>query len=277
MKRTLKTVACLLMITGFLMMTGIVASAENGFVFNIKGFNQTITGEDATIVTTNDAYQNCNPKWAISVVCSIYSDNILKVAKDPVAGQGEVPSDVKLKDGQVVLVVHSSTSDPANADQYPNVYGKLAALELQKGQFLVLEGLDLTNATGAGTATVVEKEKNLPKTDTSTEPEPESSEPEPESSEPEPESQAEPEPESQAEPEPESQAEPEPESQAEPEPVSEAEPASEAQPQESAPAASEPAPSASSGGFPSWAWIPIIAGCVAVVAIILAIVLKKKK
>ena len=277
MKKTvLKTCLCLAVLGVLLSLVILPASAENGFVFQIKGVNQSLWGEDGTICTTQEAYENCNPKWAITVVCEIVSERVLKVVKDPIAGQGEVPSEVKLKENQVAVVIHSSTSDPEQAETYPNVFGKLAALDMKKGQFLVLDGLDLANATGAGTATVANKEKDikLPETsETEPEPEPESSdEPEPvESSEPEPE----PEPESSDEPEPaESSEEPAPAESSE-EPVNAESMAEPAQSQaESQPEQSQA--EQTGGGFPWWGWVLIGVGAVAVVCVIVAIVSKKK-
>ena len=277
MKKTvLKTCLCLAVLGVLLSLVILPASAENGFVFNIKGVNQSLWGEDATICTSQSAYENCNPKWAITIVCEIVNERVLKVVKDPVAGQGEVPSEIKLKENQVAVVVHSSTSDPELADQYPNVFGKLAALDMKKGQFLVLDGIDLANATGEGTATVANKEKDIKLPETSeTEPEPDESseaEPEPvESSEPEPE----PEPdESSEEPAPaESSEEPAPaESSEEPAPAESAEPSQPAESQaESSAPSSEPA-----GGFPWWGWALIAVGVIAVICVILAVVSKKK-
>lgn len=279
MKNTLKTALCMLIVASFLLVTGVVASAEDGFVFDVKGFNQTIWGEDAVLVTSNEAYQTCNPKWAISVVCNVVSDKILKVAKDPVAGAGDIPGDVKLKDNQVVLVVHSSTSDPEQASQYPNVYGKLAALDLKKGHYLVLsDGLDLATASGSGTVTVVEKEKNLPKTDDPVSEEP--SEDEPESSE-----EPEPEPESSEEPEPEPSEEP---SEAAPEPSADEQP-SQDEPASEAPSAepvsenaqeSAEAPAENSGtilGMPIWLFIVLLCVIAIAVAVLIALMTKKKK
>lgn len=281
MKNTLKTVVCLLIVASFLLVTGVVASAEDGFVFDVKGFNQTIWGEDAVIVTTNDAYQTCNPKWAISVVCTVVSDKILKVAKEPVAGAGDIPSDVKLKDNQVVLVVHSSTSDPEQASQYPNVYGKLAALDLKKGHYLVLsDGLDLATASGSGTVTVVEKEKNLPKTDASEAPS--EDEPVDESSEDEPVVES-----SEDEPVVESSEEPVVESSEEPEPVASEEPSKADEEPSAAPSeaeqASEPtseAPAEKSStilGMPIWLFIVLLCVIAIAVAVLIALMTKKKK
>ena len=280
MKTFVKLLLCLALVGAMVAAMILPASAEDGYVFQIKGVNTPITGEDAVIVTDQQHYNDCNPKWAITLWCEIVNDRVLKLVKDPIAGAGEVPSEVKLKDGQVCVLVHSSTSDTAQADLYPNVYGKLAALDMKKGQFLVLEGIDLAAASGAGTATTVNKEKNLPKDETGAQPDPDS-EPEPD---PEPDSEVEPEPEPDSEPEPEpepeSEPEPEPESTPEviaPEPASE-DVAAESQPaEESAPAEnSEPAPAASAG-FPWWGWLTIGLGVVAVVCVICAIVAKKKK
>ena len=281
MKTSLKTLVCLLVVAAFVLATGVIASAEDGFVFNVKGFNQTISGEDAVIVTTNEAYQTCNPKWAISVVCNIVSDNILKVAKEPVAGSGDVPSDVKVKENQVILVVHSSTSDTDQAEQYPNVFGKLAAMDLKKGHFLVLsEGLNLAAATGAGTVTVVEKEKNLPKTDDT----PATSDDEPETSDEDPVESSEDVEVNPSEAEPvavessEEPSEPEPVSE---EPVASEEPAASVEPAASEPAAESSETPAPTGitvlGLPLWLFIVLVCVIVIAVAVLIALVTKKKK
>ncbi len=145
--------ACILLLSVCI----VFVSAEEfePFTFQVKGVNGQISGEDCILCTTQEAYDSCNAAWAVTVLCRAQEDGRLLVVEQPIAGSGSVP-DVSIGDGIVALVVHSATSDPTLEDQYPNVYGKLAALSAVPGMVIVLEGVDLENGTGSGSATLYE-------------------------------------------------------------------------------------------------------------------------
>lgn len=153
----MKKILSLALVCVMLLAVGAMAvSAEDAiFVFDVKGVNTAIGGEDAVICTTQDAYDNCNPKWAITVPCKVISANVMQVAGEAIVGSGSVPS-VTVGNGTVVLVVHSSTSNTELADQYPNVHAKVAAMNVRAGQYFTLSGIDLEAGTGSGTATLNE-------------------------------------------------------------------------------------------------------------------------
>lgn len=153
-----KVICCLVAV--ILLTAGLVLSVgadTNGFVFNIKGVNISITGEDCVIITNEDSYQTCNPKWAATVLCDIVEENVLKVAQ-VIVGSGTIPENVFFDDGRMAaLVVHSSTSDETQSEQYPNVFAKNTAKALQAGQYIILEGIDLASGSGSGQGTVSDK------------------------------------------------------------------------------------------------------------------------
>lgn len=110
--------------------------------------NGMIGGEDITICTTDDAYANCNPKWAITIVAQKQSNGLYKATADAIVGRGEVSADVKLGNDTIAIVVHSSSSKVS--DGYANTVGKVVALSVKTGDLFKLEGIDLTNGTAAG-------------------------------------------------------------------------------------------------------------------------------
>ena len=126
-----------------------------GYVFDIEDVNGTINGEDATVLNSADGLANCG-KWAIWLVAEQIEDtDYYKAITDGAAMGGETPS-VSLKDNQIIVVVHSSTSNPDQADLYPNWEDKVAALAIKKGDCLVFDGINVKTGAGTnGTMTVV--------------------------------------------------------------------------------------------------------------------------
>lgn len=176
LKMLKKLIPFALVLSIVLALGALTVSAESVFDFEIASVNGVIGGEDAVICTTQEAYDNCNPKWAISVVCDVLGPNLLQVREEAIAGQGTVPS-VNVDEKTAVLVVHSSTSDTALADQYPNVFAKNAAMAVKVGQYLSLDGIDLEAGTGSGVASLTdEKPSDDPGDETSEEAPAESSE-----------------------------------------------------------------------------------------------------
>ena len=87
----------------------LAVSAETGeplCVFNVKGVNGMIGGEDCVLFTTQDAYNSGNPNWAITILLEVKDDGTLVVKEKAIAGQGAVPAGVKVGDGVVALVVY---------------------------------------------------------------------------------------------------------------------------------------------------------------------------
>ncbi|MBQ0092055.1 MAG: hypothetical protein KBS45_01845 [Clostridiales bacterium] len=232
-----------------------VSAEEPVYVFEIRTVNEHIKGEDAVLCTTQDAYDNCGPGWAITVLCDVVSENVLKVKDKPIVGKGELPQ-AAVGNGVVALVVHSATSDTAKSDQYPGVFAKVAAMQIEKGQFLVLEGIDLAAGTGAGKATLVNE---LPGDISVDEPVESSEEPAASSEEPT-----------------ESSEEPATESSEEPAATSSEAPAAESEAESVAPAESEEE-NKEEGGLSAGTIALIVAAAVVVIAAVVFFVLKGKK
>ena len=127
-----------------------------GYVFDIEDVNGAINGEDATILTSVDGLAKCGT-WAIWVVAEkVEGSSAYKAITNGAAMGGSAPS-VDLKDNQIIMVVHSSSSKPTDAELYPNWEDKVACLAIKVGDYLVLEGIDLAAGTCEnGTVTVTE-------------------------------------------------------------------------------------------------------------------------
>ncbi|MBR0230943.1 MAG: hypothetical protein IJQ53_01800 [Clostridia bacterium] len=232
-----------------------------GYVFHIDKVDGTIGGEDSTVITSGNPVSTCGSKWAIWFAAEKVGENVYKAITDGTAMGGAAP-EFTPGDNQVAFVIHSSTSNPDNADKYPNWEDKVAALAVKSGNYLALTGVDLASGSVsegklAVTATKEEAEQIVGSAD------------------------------------PVTVSEPESEAESEPEPVSEPEPASEAESAEPSKAASEPAPESkpeeaaskadsevkeveldNGGKFP---WAIVIATAAALVAVVAAFFFIKKK
>lgn len=251
---------CILLFSAFCLM----ASAEEDpvFVFHVKGVNGKISGEDAYLFTTQDAYDTGNPQWGVTILLEVQENGLLKVQRDGFSGGGSVPS-VTIGDGVVALVVHSSSSDMGQISQYPNVEEKLAALEAKEGMYITLDGIDLKAGTGSGTASLYATAPSvIPSDESSEEPSDEPSSEEPASEDPSSDA---------AETSSEEPASEEP---------SEAETSSEAP---SAPASADSSVAASDvseespDGTPVVAIVIIVIAAVVLIAAVVIIVIKRKK
>ena len=156
MKKTLSVLLAALLLCS---LCAIFAAAEDvnpdGYAFNIDSVNVAVAGEKTTIITKQDLIPTANMKWSVNIVLDKVADGLYKAAGDAVPGSGSDP-DITLKEGQIILAVHSSTSDPAQIDEYPNVYGKLNAMAIKAGMYIQLGGgIDLTvdGVVKNGTAT----------------------------------------------------------------------------------------------------------------------------
>ena len=104
-----------------------------GYEFDIDGVDGVIGGEDAYIITTDDAYAACNPNWAISIQLRPTGNaeeySVVRVAITP--GSADAAG-IALQDGDIVMVVHSAGSQPG----YSNWMAKVAALTLEAGDIV---------------------------------------------------------------------------------------------------------------------------------------------
>ena len=156
-----------------------------GYVFDIEDVNGQINGEDATVLTSAAGLDKCG-LWAIWFVAEkIDGVDAYKAVTDGTGMSGTSPS-VTLKDNQIIVVVHSSSSKPTDAEKYPNWEDKVAALAVRVGDCLVLNGIDIAAGTCVnGTITVVTEDQlgDVPPATESSEEDAESSEAPAESSE----------------------------------------------------------------------------------------------
>ncbi len=114
-----------------------------GYLFEVNYVDGTIGGEDATIVTSSDAYSACNPNWAITVHLAPAGDlyEVVQVIATPGAG-----ATLDLGEGELALVVHSASSQPEeNGIAYANWASKVAALALKAGDKIYIDA-EMTSA-----------------------------------------------------------------------------------------------------------------------------------
>ncbi|MBR0231201.1 MAG: hypothetical protein IJQ53_03140, partial [Clostridia bacterium] len=125
-----------------------------GYDFRIDKVNGVIGGEDSTIITNADAYNACNPNWAISVPLKKLEDNKYEVLEGtleaPMRDSSWTPASANFdfSNGNIVMVVHSATSKKAEAEEkgYTNWQQKVVAIALKAGDVVTFTGVDL-NAT----------------------------------------------------------------------------------------------------------------------------------
>ena len=110
-----------------------------GFLWEVEDIDGVITGEDATICTTTEAYENCNPKWAVTAVLEKQEDGTYVAIRRAIVGEGTVFK-LKLEENQVAFVVHSGGSVPQNClGSYENWLGKVAACSIRKGDVFEID------------------------------------------------------------------------------------------------------------------------------------------
>lgn len=126
-----------------------------GYVFDIDDVNGAIEGEDATVITNNESLAKIGSKWAIWFLAEKEAGDIYRVITNGTAMGGDVPS-VTLKEDQIFVAVHSSSSNPNDAAKFPNWEDKVAALAVKAGDWLAFDySFDLDNETGMGMMMVV--------------------------------------------------------------------------------------------------------------------------
>ena len=121
-----------------------------GFDFDIDYFNGVIKGEDASVISTADAYSVCNPNWAITLQLKDNKDGTYTVVRDPIVTPGSAEgAQIEWADDTVLLVVHSSTSSKEKAEEkgYDNWQQKVVAIAVQVGDVLTFTGVDFEAGT----------------------------------------------------------------------------------------------------------------------------------
>lgn len=126
----------------------------DGFVFNIAAVDDEITAESGLILTSEDALANSMTGWSILIHCSKVENNLYVAKADVIEPEGEVP-ELSFEQGDIVIAIHSASSDMSEVDLYPNVPQKLAALQVKAGMYFILNNIDLSEKTSNnGTATL---------------------------------------------------------------------------------------------------------------------------
>ncbi len=156
MKKIIVLVSCIALMLCLAVLP--VSAAADGFDFlstaSQYNVNGSIVGEGVVIITNNDALPNANLKWAISVMLSATETEGVYTVVFVHTGDGNVPA-ITLEEGQVILGVHSASSDPAQIGEYQNVNGKLAAQALEVGDIVTITGVDLETGTFADDASII--------------------------------------------------------------------------------------------------------------------------
>jgi hypothetical protein len=80
------------------------------------------------------------------------------VKADPVEPTGTIPS-LSFASGDIVIAIHSSTSNPDLVGTYPNVYQKINALKVKAGMYITLKNIDLAAKTSNNGKAVVSTTK----------------------------------------------------------------------------------------------------------------------
>jgi len=104
-----------------------------GYLWEVEDVDGVITGEDATICTTTEAYEACNAKWAITCVLERLEDGTYVSIRKSIVGEG-TQYRITLEENQIAFVVHSGGSVPQNClGSYENWLGKVVACSIRKG------------------------------------------------------------------------------------------------------------------------------------------------
>jgi hypothetical protein len=105
--------------------------------------DKAITSESDGIFTTDTAIASCNCKWTVNVILEKTADNLYKVVS-VTSGDGTDPT-ITLGANQILLAVHSNSSNIDDVATYQNVPGKLAAAALQVDEQIAVVGIEQNN------------------------------------------------------------------------------------------------------------------------------------
>lgn len=156
MKKIIVLISCLALVFSLAVLP--VSAEADGFDFLSTAskfeVNGSVVGEGVVLVTVSDNIPTSNLKWAISVVLAPTDTEGVYSVVFVHTGDGTDPA-ITLENGQVLLGVHSSTSNTDQASEYPNVYGKLAAQALEAGDTVVFSGIDFEAGTVSEGASIV--------------------------------------------------------------------------------------------------------------------------
>ena len=142
----MKRITVILLTLLFIGTIGISVYAQtdslNGYEFNILAVDTSITPESGLILTSASALSSSGVSWSILIHCVKTAENIYTVKEDAITPTGTIPS-ITFSTGDIVIAIHSSTSNPDLANSYPNVNQKINAMKVKAGMYFTLKNIDL--------------------------------------------------------------------------------------------------------------------------------------
>jgi hypothetical protein len=112
-----------------------------GYTWTVNYVDGKIGGEDVTICTTQDAYNACNPNWAITVYLEKQADGTYVALKDAIVCPGTAAAaGITIGENQIALVAHSAYSNPNGS----NWQGKVVAMSVKAGDVFTVSDDMLT-------------------------------------------------------------------------------------------------------------------------------------
>ena len=148
MKKVLALVLTLMLI-GTMSSLWVTAEEEepvtDGFEFTIEGVDVKVIAESGIICTTQQAYEASGQNWSILILCEKVADNLYRAKQDAEVARGSMPA-LTLGENDIVIGIHSASSNPDFIDQYKNVLQKNEAMKVKAGTYFTLIDIDLTKA-----------------------------------------------------------------------------------------------------------------------------------
>ncbi len=124
----------------------------HGYVFGVDSVNGTVN-ETVVVLNSQEAFDACASVWSIYILLNKVEENVYIAAEDAFVAKGSKPA-YTLGEGDIVLVSHSSSSRPTDAETYPNWQDKVAAVAVKAGDYFTFSGVDFAAGTVAEGATV---------------------------------------------------------------------------------------------------------------------------
>ncbi|HPP84957.1 MAG TPA: hypothetical protein PK795_03495, partial [Bacillota bacterium] len=135
-----------LMLIGTMSSLWVTAEEEEpGFEFTIEGVDVKVIAESGIICTTQQAYEASRQNWSILILCEKVADNLYRAKQDAEVARGSMPA-LTLGENDIVIGIHSASSNPDFIDQYKNVLQKNEAMKVKAGTYFTLIDIDLTKA-----------------------------------------------------------------------------------------------------------------------------------
>jgi hypothetical protein len=112
-----------------------------GYTWTVNYVDGTIAGEDITVCTTQDAYNACNPNWAITVYLEKQADGTYVALQDAIVCPGTAAAaGITIGENQIALVAHSAYSNPNGS----NWQSKVVAMSVKAGDVFTVSDDMLT-------------------------------------------------------------------------------------------------------------------------------------